>query len=1352
MIERKQNGPKKAVMTDSNPTSSPDSGAATTASTEKGIVAAADEQCPISSVPPELDHLDQTEPSEAPPIVNKPFASEQRVIATGDVQAVNSEEAPRTFTDVSEKPLAPQRLPAIQSEQPQSQRTPTPPAVDSVIAGSRQTVIETAQLSHELNSELESSPPSIPSAAALEQNLNPGVKLSAVGSQALPGDVIAGRYSVQGVLGEGGMGIVYRCHDQHAGEVIALKRVVVPDIEHADEYIMWFYKEARALAAVDHPAIVGARDFGRLKDGSPYLAMDLAEGVSLHDLMHAGLGWPAIWHVVDQVLGALGHAHARGIIHGDLKPSNVLVEEVAGEPPLVHMLDFGLAWLKADPHDERLDGAKALEFKPHAGAGTPGYMAPEQIQHEQHHITGATDLYALGCILYRLIGRGPPFGGTSKELLRAHAYSEVPRLVPAIDLPSGALQFVMQLLKKRAWDRFEYAAQAREQWAELRPVDVDPSHFVLPKIRPAAARALPKGQGEPGRNPLLDADSEGAVGLLSIRQSPLVGRHGIRQTLREACDELIDDVGQKHRLVILVGPAGSGKSRIAEWLCESVHEEGSMIPLYARYRRSRGPLDGIVGAITRHYNFERSDRITIERSLISRWGIQKEDKAGRTWVAGAAEWLRPSGPVADAPVGPSGVRFTLDTLATRRTVSRHVVRRLGQQKKLLFFLDDLHNASESTFEGFMRMHKEDQDQSYIIVATVRAEDVHLGTPAAERLRKLRDEMNGLAIDVTPLEPDTTRELLRKSLPLQNEAVDEAAKRSRGNPLFALQQLHAWALAGNMEMKHGQYHVAPSILSVRPDTTAELWDSRLTAVPEELRLAAYATAAFSSDLRKEVLLPLYQKLGLPAEEALFCLQRAEVLIPRGPGRYSWPHALLQEHLSSQLAQLKGKEPIYRAAAEALAKHPLAPSRRVVRQRVMNLLLAGDAEAGAHLLFHFLQVSWNGAREPLSTLSDLDLLRGRLKGASRAHQDRWRAESLRHVGRALEAKNFAERASAAFKDLDDQKSYGHCLRLLGHIGSELGNATEGRNSATKALEVFRREGDLLGQAQTEAALAEIGYLLGDFESARPLVEAGERHFASLDQPLGRGQCLLLSSWIEHSEGSVERSRKLALEARQEFERVGYRLGTAQADASLAHVEHRMLNLRNAQLGATDALTAFESLRIPRGQAACRRLLAMVGLDADDLQTARLNAEWSARIYGDLDDPWGVVESKVLQAQVALLEQDYDAARVLHAACEAMSVEEPEPHQHRLLSEAWLAREENNMELACKRIVQAIDVFPNRRRIGDHTFHLLGRLSRYSWPTQTHALLKSWRDELNLSSRAKPNSTITNWQKKPTSHLGN
>src|SRR5690606_24074708 len=121
------------------------------------------------------------------------------------------------------------------------------------------------------------------------------------------GDVIADRYQVVGVLGEGGMGIVYRCRDMHTMQQVALKRVIPPEGRLADDYVTWFYKEARALASLDHPNIVAARDFGQFVDGSPYLAMDLIKGISLHEYTNARLSFPIIWSVTDQILGALAH-------------------------------------------------------------------------------------------------------------------------------------------------------------------------------------------------------------------------------------------------------------------------------------------------------------------------------------------------------------------------------------------------------------------------------------------------------------------------------------------------------------------------------------------------------------------------------------------------------------------------------------------------------------------------------------------------------------------------------------------------------------------------------------------------------------------------------------------------------------------------------------------------------------------------------------------------------------------------------------------------------------------------------------------------------------------------------------
>ena len=101
------------------------------------------------------------------------------------------------------------------------------------------------------------------------------------------GDCIAERYDVLSVLGEGGMGIVYRCSDRHRGVDVALKQVTVPEGSSTRDYLAWFYKEARALATLDHPGIVHATDFGQLLGGAPYLVMEFVMGVSLHDLGHA---------------------------------------------------------------------------------------------------------------------------------------------------------------------------------------------------------------------------------------------------------------------------------------------------------------------------------------------------------------------------------------------------------------------------------------------------------------------------------------------------------------------------------------------------------------------------------------------------------------------------------------------------------------------------------------------------------------------------------------------------------------------------------------------------------------------------------------------------------------------------------------------------------------------------------------------------------------------------------------------------------------------------------------------------------------------------------------------------------
>jgi tetratricopeptide (TPR) repeat protein len=482
----------------------------------------------------------------------------------------------------------------------------------------------------------------------------------------------------------------------------------------------------------------------------------------------------------------------------------------------------------------------------------------------------------------------------------------------------------------------------------------------------------------------------------------------------------------------------------------------------------------------------------------------------------------------------------------------------------------------------------------------------------------------------------------------------------------------------------------------------------------------------------VLQALLTSLGQPADNSMLSLEHAEVLLPRGPGRYSWPHELLQEHLLGRLADRPDKSKIFRAAAAALTLHPLAGSRRIVRQRMVNLVEAGDSDTAALLLFDFLQQSWYGAREPLATLADLELLKGKLRGRTLALKNRWQAEALRHVGRMAEASTYAELARTRFEELSDAENIAHCQRLLGHLAAEQGGAADGLDLVRRALSTFESLGNVLGLALCQAAAGEIEYKLGDYEQARDTIQHAERSFANLDQSLGRGQCLLLLSWIEHSEGAAERSRRFAQESRAEFERAGYRLGTAQADATLAHVEHRLMNYHSAERGAQEAFTVFDTLRTPRGQAACDRLLAMVGLDTDDIDMALLHADRANKTYAKINDPWGVMETKLLLCQVALYRHDTARARELLEECSRIAVEEKEPRQHFLLTRAWLEAENSDLDEALESLEAAADMFDQRTRAGDHSPQLLLRLLRYRWSAQARARIDSWR--LQLIDRAR------------------
>jgi serine/threonine-protein kinase len=246
-----------------------------------------------------------------------------------------------------------------------------------------------------------------------------------------------GRYDAIAFLAEGGMGSVYLAVDRATGERVALK-VLDPRLAASEDVVARFLSELAISASVRHDGLVRVLDGGRGDDAPPHLALELLDGESLGDLIErARIELGAVAAIGAQIADAIAALHAARVVHCDLKPDNVFVLYEAGLAgwPRIKVIDFGVA--------QRLDGAAIdgdLLF------GTPAYMAPEQWH---GRIDEASDVYALGCVLYELVTGRAPFHGTMVELMSAHA-DRLPTPPRAIrpDVPRELEALILRMLAK----------------------------------------------------------------------------------------------------------------------------------------------------------------------------------------------------------------------------------------------------------------------------------------------------------------------------------------------------------------------------------------------------------------------------------------------------------------------------------------------------------------------------------------------------------------------------------------------------------------------------------------------------------------------------------------------------------------------------------------------------------------------------------------------------------------------------------------------------------------------------------------------------------------------------------------
>jgi eukaryotic-like serine/threonine-protein kinase len=380
---------------------------------------------------------------------------------------------------------------------------------------------------------------------------------------------LAGRFAIEREIGRGGVGIVYRARDEVTGQDVALKVIAIPGVDAGEE--ARFRREGRVLAGLHHAGIVRVVAFGQLDDGQPYIAMEWLEGEDIAQRQRrAPLPLAACVRIAAEVADALGAAHAAGIVHRDVKPSNVILvgsspRGTRGDTFHVKLVDFGVAAAE----DAKLTRTGAI-------VGTPAYMAPEQARGDAE-VDARADLYALGATLFEMIaGRPPHVGPTPIAILARLVTTPAPRLAEVLpDVPAALDEAVARMLSTAPAERPGSAAEVARMLRAVAdglgedPVTRSGTFQTIPAslaekgggsrlVTTIVATHVPKG---PSRTRLLTHLRARGADATELGGDAIVCHLGVRRSVGDEAARALD-LGQRiARLNASVGVA-TGRTRI----------------------------------------------------------------------------------------------------------------------------------------------------------------------------------------------------------------------------------------------------------------------------------------------------------------------------------------------------------------------------------------------------------------------------------------------------------------------------------------------------------------------------------------------------------------------------------------------------------------------------------------------------------------------------------------------------------------------------------------------------------------------------------------------------------------------
>lgn len=878
------------------------------------------------------------------------------------------------------------------------------------------------------------------------------------------GTLVMGRYRLQEKLGAGGMGEVWRATDQVVAQEVAIKFLVgLVDLEARRR----FSAEVRAMARLDHPHIAGVLDQGE-HDRAPLFVMTLLNGLGLGRWVRIAR-WDQICVAFDQVLDALAYAHARGIVHRDLKPSNIIVGGTPDNPHAV-VLDFGIA---IDPW---CDGLVTGEI-----VGSPGYMAPEQRRGETWRAREATDLFAVGILLYEaLCGRSPFSKDVRKDDFSSPAFL-VPRprfpLRPREGFELAAATFeglLRRLLALPIVERPLLAADVREELArgvaaiqraqrardEPTPWDrdheppetdeLDRTEMLSPWHPVHLAPRAPTTRLQPG-----------CYGLYGLRQAPVHGRvEELKRLWRVARQAFASG---RPRVVCLEGIAGIGKTHLAQHLCELANEQGLARYVEVSYLPQAPATSGVVASLDQLLRARQAPSLESARTRVEAW-LADEDAASDSLRDALLDLLRPSGPGHfDASL--------------RRLLFLKVLRVMCRRRAVIALINDIHWCRDGTALPMLVDLVGQHALPVLALVTVRVEeqDRRFAEDYAELFQL--DHVERLSLG--PLPEEALRSVLRSYMALEEGLESLLVERSEGLPILATQLLDELVRDGAIEVGTLGGRLRPGrTLAALPQGAASLWHGRIDRVRTTDEAGEYWVDALQGlalsrvALTRPVLEAAARVSGEDIDDAVAAWEREGLIIQEPDESIRFLHS----EIGLEVAQQASPDAAARwnvVWAAALQRIEGTERGRYGLERGLHLAAAGEREgalaaflAGAEQAHH-----WGDTHRCLAAAKEAEALAREVRDRIRlAWAMRWRGAAELAAGQIDDATRTLDRARELFEAERVLVGLGWTLDALGWARIYRAAYEPAVELTTYAAEAFRRAGDEGGLA---TALGTLGY---------------------------------------------------------------------------------------------------------------------------------------------------------------------------------------------------------------------------------------------------------------------------------------